>query len=83
MKIDYDALVSFRFFKRAMDVRTDKAQLIKLGSVNDPIKVWLPLSQITIDNDCEDNDYYVVTLPYWLFSKHSILMDFTNPHIVG
>jgi hypothetical protein len=60
-------------FKIARETkRTDKAILVDLKGVNDldsiPLgraDVWLPLSQITIDNG-------IVTLPAWLAEKKGL-----------
>ena len=70
--------VTFRFFKEAMDFSTNKAQLIKLGNRQDPIKVWLPLSQIEVEEDSEDENYNVITMPEWLLKKNSIIMDYAE-----
>lgn len=71
--------VQFSFFKEAMDVKTEKAQLIKLGNVKNPIKVWIPFSQITIEEDTEREGYYLVTIPEWLFFK-TRLPEFTDAY---
>lgn len=39
-------VVKFRFSKKAMQTRTEQSQLILLGNRKNPIKVWLPISQI-------------------------------------
>lgn len=72
-------MVQFSFFKEAMDVKTEKAQLIKLGNVKNPIKVWIPFSQITIEEDTEREGYYLVTIPEWLFLK-TRLPEFTDAY---
>lgn len=61
--------VRFRFFKAAMDVQTPKAWLIKLGNVSSPIEVWVPKSRVTVEDDPEDDGYYVVTMPEWLYLR--------------
>lgn len=74
--------VQFSFFKVALDVKTEKAQLIKCGPVANPICVWLPLSQITVVDDVERGpDYVLVTLPEWLFAKTQ-LINFCEPYFV-
>lgn len=70
-------MISFSFFKEAMETRTNKAQLILLGDRRNPIKVWLPLSQIEVKDDPERPGYNVVTLPLWLYAKTD-LPDFTE-----
>lgn len=75
-------MVQFSFFKAAMTVSTEKAQLIKLGDVKNPICVWLPKSQIKVEEDTErGTDYNLVTLPEWLFAK-TPLFEFTEPYFV-
>jgi len=51
--------------------RTDKAVRVDLGGIADPIDclgradIWLPLSQITIENG-------TVTMPAWLADKKAL-----------
>ena len=70
--------VQFSFIEAAMKVVTDKAQLIKLGDVSNPISVWLPLSLITVEADWDRSGYVLVTMPEWLFLKKPILAEFTD-----
>ena len=81
MNNDSNKMVRFSFFKEAMDVRTEKAQLIKLGPVANPIKVWLPKSKIKVEDDTERDGYNLVTLPLWLYERTE-LPDFTDPYFV-
>lgn len=82
--IDYkkpERIVRFSFFKEAMDVQTEKAQLIKLGPVANPIKVWLLKSKIKVEDDPEREGYNLVTLPLWLYER-SELPEFTDPEFM-
>ena len=82
--IDYkkpEKMVRFSFFKEAMDVSTEKGQLIKLGPVANPIKVWLPKSKIKVEDDPEREGYNLVTLPLWLYER-SELPEFTDPEFM-
>ena len=74
--------VQFRFFNEALKIKTEKAQLIMLGNVANPIKVWLPLSQINLEKSNEDEGYSLITMPEWLFAKNSILGEFTDPYYI-
>lgn len=74
-------MVRFSFFKEAMDVQTEKGQLIKCGNVKNPVKVWLPKSKITVEDDPEREGFNVVTMPLWLF-ENTELMDYTEPQFV-
>lgn len=75
-------LVQFSFFKSAMTVETERAQMIKCGDVRNPICVWLPKSQIKVEDDTERGDEYnLVTMPEWLFAK-TCLIDFTDTYFV-
>lgn len=77
-----EKMVRFSFFKEAMDVQTNKAQLIKLGPVKNPIKVWLPKSKIKVEDDTERGDgYNLVTMPLWLYERTE-LPNFTDPEIL-
>lgn len=72
MAIDYkkpEKKVQFSFFKAAMDVQTEKGQLVKCGPVANPIKVWLPKSRIRVEDDPEREGYNLVTLPEWLYLR--------------
>ena len=71
-------MVRFRFFKEAMEKKTDKAQLFLLGDKSNPTKVWVPLNKCEIKDDEEDADYKVITMPKWLYLK-SDLPYFTDP----
>lgn len=73
-----NTMIQFSFFKEALTVSTDKAQLIKLGNPENPTKVWLPFSQITMEPDPEREEMMLITLPEWLFIRNSVLADFVN-----
>lgn len=62
-------MVKFSFFKEAMDVETEKAYLVKLGVVSNPIKCWLPKSKTTVYEDKERNGFNIVEIPLWLYLK--------------
>lgn len=70
-------LMVFNFFNAALKVKTDKAQLIKLGDPNNPVKIWLPFSLIEINKI--DDKMSEIILPEWLYLKNYILADFTDP----
>lgn len=76
MKNSENKKVVFRFFKEAMDVKTEKAQMIKLGNVQKPICVWLPFSQIKVYESKEDSSYNIIELPEWLIYKNPPLAEY-------
>lgn len=71
-------MVRFRYFKEAMQKRTEKAQLILCGSRQNPEKVWVPLSKIEVTDYDEDPNYNMVVMPRWLFQK-TVLPLYTDP----
>ena len=70
--------VQFSFLEAALRITTCKGQLIMLGDVRDPIRVWLPSDLITIEADSELPGWVVVTMPEWLFLKNPILAEYTD-----
>lgn len=75
--------VEFRFFKEALDVKTEKAQLIKCGFVANPIKVWIPNRMIEIieDEESANDNMLLIRIPLWLFTRTE-LPKFTTYHLV-
>lgn len=67
-------MVRFRFAKEAMTKKTDKAQLFLCGNVENPTKVWVPLTKLEVEDDKEDAKYNVVTMPKWLFLKTDLVL---------
>ena len=70
-------MVKFSFSKEAMQTRTEQSQLILLGNRKNPIKVWLPLSQIKVEDDNEREGYNIVTVPFWIYCR-SFLYEYTE-----
>lgn len=70
-------MVKFSFFNEAMQTRTERSQLILLGNRKNPIKVWLPLSQIKVEDDDEREGYNIVTVPFWIYCR-SYLPEYTE-----
>jgi hypothetical protein len=72
--------VWFRYPKVGLGPNTGKAILIKLGGptiyiknvVEDKYKCWLPLSQVTVQDDLQNDSYVNITLPLWLFDSKKL-----------
>lgn len=72
--------VWFRYPKVGLGPNTGKAILIKLGGptiyiksvVEDKYKCWLPLSQVTVQDDLQNDSYVNITLPLWLFDNKKL-----------
>ena len=65
-------MVRFRFIKKAMEKRTNRAQLFLCGNIEQPAeRVWEPLSKCEITED-DDPNYNVIMMPKWCYLKSAL-----------
>lgn len=62
-------LVTVRFPKAGMGVKSPDAQLFIVGTTSTTVQEWIPNKKLIIEDDPNDDNYKLVTMPKWVWMK--------------
>tara|TARA_R110000868_G_scaffold306879_1_gene568325 strand:+ start:1395 stop:1667 length:273 start_codon:yes stop_codon:yes gene_type:complete len=68
--------VTFDFFTKCLEIKTEKAQCIIVGNANNPLKFWFPLSQIHLKASTENMTTLII--PEWLMLKNVAIYEYID-----